>query len=85
MFCYLVAPCYAQVYATLSYESWDISGRQKHKSERVVLDECDIETRVSVELDVGAVEEVKTCLVEAALCDVCQSMSSASSVSTTYS
>jgi len=35
----------------------------------VVLDECDIETGVSVELDVRTVEKVKTCLVEAALCD----------------
>jgi hypothetical protein len=52
MFCYLVAPCYAQVYATLSYECWDISGGQEDERERVVLNERDVETRVSVELDV---------------------------------
>jgi hypothetical protein len=52
MFCYLVASSYAQIYATLSYEGRDISGGQEYESERVVLDKRDIETGVSVELDV---------------------------------
>lgn len=65
----LVAASDAQVDAALADEGGDISGGQEDEREREVLDQRDVQARVAVELDVGAVEEVEADLVEAALCD----------------
>lgn len=68
MFGDLVATSDSEVYATLSDKGGDIGGGEKDESNGKVLDEGNVEARVAVELNVGAVEEVETGLVEAALC-----------------
>ena len=65
----LVAASDAQVDAALADEGGDVSGGQEDEREREVLDQRNVQARVAVELDVGAVEEVEADLVEAALCD----------------
>ena len=64
----LVAASDAQVDAALADEGGDVSGGQEDEREREVLDQRNVQARVAVELDVGAVEEVEADLVEAALC-----------------
>lgn len=64
----LVAACDAQVNAALADEGGDVGGGEENESERQVLDERNVQARVAMELDVGAVEEVKADLVETALC-----------------
>lgn len=69
----LVTACDTQVDAAFADEGGDVGRGQEDKREREVLDQRDIEARVAVELDVGAVEEVEADLVETALCCGCQS------------
>lgn len=64
---HLIAPGYAQIDAAFSDERGDVSGGEEDEGKRKVLDECNVEAGVAMELDVGAVEEVKAGLVETAL------------------
>jgi hypothetical protein len=74
----LVAARDSQIDTAFTNESGDVGGGEKDQRKRVVLDEGNVKARVAVELDVGAVKEVEACLVEAALCWSCQSLSAAS-------
>lgn len=64
----LVATGDSEVDAAFADEGGDVGRGQEDEREREVLDECDVQARVAVELDIGAVEEVEADLVEAALC-----------------
>lgn len=64
---YLVASCYAQVDTAFADECGDVGCGQEDERDGEVLDERDVEARVSVELDVTAGEEVEGCGVETAL------------------
>lgn len=64
----LVAAGDSEVNAAFADEGGDVGGGEEDEREREVLDERNVEARVAVELDVGAVEEVEADLVEAALC-----------------
>ena len=64
----LVATGDSEVNTALADEGGDVGGREEDEREGKVLDERDVEARVAVELNVGAVEEVEADLVEAALC-----------------
>lgn len=69
MLCDLVLPGYAKIDPSLTNEGRDVSSGQKDEGEREVLDKGDVEARVTVELDVGTVQQIQTSLVEAALWD----------------
>lgn len=64
----LVATGDSEVNTALADEGGDVGGREEDEREGKVLDERNVEARVAVELNVGAVEEVEADLVEAALC-----------------
>ena len=64
----LVTACDSQVDAAFTNKGGDVGGGEEDQRKRVVLDKGDVKARVAVELDVGAVEKIETCLVEAALC-----------------
>jgi hypothetical protein len=59
MLCHLVASSYAQVDTALANEGGDICGGEEDEGHREVLDEGDVKSRVAVELDIRAVEEVE--------------------------
>jgi hypothetical protein len=67
MFGDLIASSDAQVNATLANKGGDIGGGEEDEGKREVLDQRNVKARVAVELDVGAREEVETCLVKTAL------------------
>ena len=67
--CDLVAASDTKITTALRDEGGDIGGGQEDESDGEVLDEGDIETRVSVELNVGAVKKLDTCLVKTSLCN----------------
>ena len=73
----LVAAGDSEVNAAFADEGGDVGGRQEDEREGKVLDERNVEARVAVELDVGAVEEVEADLVEAALCSLASEMEGA--------
>lgn len=58
----------AQVDFALSDEGGDVGGGEEDEGDWEVLDEGNVEARVTVELNVGAGEEVENWLLEAALC-----------------
>jgi hypothetical protein len=64
----LVAAGDSEVNTTFADEGGDVGGGEEDEREGEVFDERNVEARVAVELDVGAVEEVEADLVEAALC-----------------
>jgi hypothetical protein len=64
----LVAACDTEIDTTFAHEGGDVGGGEEDEGEREVLDEGDVKAGVPVELDVGPVEEIEACLVEAALC-----------------
>jgi len=66
--CDLIATGNTKIATTLRDEGRDIGGGQEDEGDGEVLDESNVETRVSVELDVGTVEKLDTCLVKASLC-----------------
>ena len=68
MFCDLVPAGDAEVDTALADEGGDVGCREEDESNGEVLDEGDVEARVTVELDVGAGEEVEAGLLEAAFC-----------------
>jgi hypothetical protein len=57
-----------KITTTLRDEGRDIRGGQEDEGDGEVLDEGNVETRVSVELNVGTVEKLDTCLVKTSLC-----------------
>lgn len=59
----------AQVDFALSDESGDVGRGQEDQGDWEVFNEGNVEARVSVELNVGAGEEVEDWLLEAALCE----------------
>lgn len=67
----LVAASDSEVDTAFANECGDVGGREEDKREREVLDQGDVKARVTVELDIGAVEKVETDLVETALCCGC--------------
>lgn len=67
--CDLIATGDTEIATTLRDESRDIRGGQEDEGDGEVLDESNVKARVSVELDVGTVEKLDTCLVKASLCD----------------
>lgn len=67
--CDLITASDTEIATTLRDEGRDIRSGQEDESDREVLDEGDVETRVSVELNVGAVEKLDTCLMKTSLCD----------------
>lgn len=54
----LIPPSDTKVNSSLSHKSRDISGGEEYQCEREVLDEGNVEPRVAVKLDIGAMEEV---------------------------
>lgn len=64
----LVAAGDSQVDATLTHKGRDVGGGQEDEGNGQVLDQGNVEAAVAVELDVAAVEQVETGLVQAALC-----------------
>jgi hypothetical protein len=66
----LVTPCYAKIDTTFADKGGYIRCREEYQGEGKVLDECNVQSRVAMELDIGAMEEVEAGLVEAALCNV---------------
>jgi hypothetical protein len=64
----LVATGDTKVDTALANEGWDVGGGQEDECDGQVLDQRDVETGLAAELDVGAGEEVKGGLLEAALC-----------------
>ena len=63
----LVATGNTEIDAAFAYEGWDIGGGEEDKSDRMVLYKRNVQTRVAVELDVRAGEEVEASLVETSL------------------
>ena len=57
----------AQIDTALRDEGGDVSGREEDQGDGEVLDEGDVQAAVSVELDVGALQQFDAGLVEAAL------------------
>jgi hypothetical protein len=66
--CNLIATGDTEITTTLGDEGRDIGGGQEDEGDGEVLDESNVETRVSVELNVGTVKKLDTCLVKASLC-----------------
>jgi hypothetical protein len=64
----LVATGDTEITTTLGDEGRDVWGGQEDEGDREVLDESNVKTRVSVELNVGTVEKLDTCLVKTSLC-----------------
>ena len=56
-----------KVDSSLSYEGWNVGRGEEDQSEWMVLDESNVETRMTVELDVGTMQKIQAGLVEAAL------------------
>ena len=69
MFCNLVPTCYAQIDPSFSDECRNVGCREEDERDGVVLDKGDIEAGFSAKLDVGAGEEVKSCLLKPTLCE----------------
>jgi hypothetical protein len=68
MLLYLVEASDSEIYPTLTDKGGDICGGEEDESNRQVLDECDIQPVLALELNVGALEEVETGGKEASLC-----------------
>lgn len=58
MFRYLIVPCYPEVDSALSNKSRDIGGGEEDECEREILDKRNVESRMAVELNIGAMKEV---------------------------
>jgi hypothetical protein len=67
MFGDLITPSDAKVDTTFADESRNVCCRQEHQSKREILNECDVQPVVAVELDVRASEKIKACLLQSAL------------------
>jgi hypothetical protein len=63
----LVTSSDTEINATLRDKGRNVGGGQEDERDGEVLDQGNVEARVSVELNVGAVEKIKTCLVKTAL------------------
>lgn len=63
----LVEASDAEIDTALTNKGRDIGGGEEDESDGEVLDESDIEAILTLELDVGAAEKVKGCLLESAL------------------
>lgn len=68
MFCDLVAACDSEIDASFTDEGWDVCCGEEDECNGEVLDQGNVEARVAVELDVGALEQVEADLVKTALC-----------------
>lgn len=64
---HLIAPSNSKVHPALTNEGRNISRRQEDKGDLEVNTQRDVEARVAVELDVTAVQKVKTLLVKTSL------------------
>jgi hypothetical protein len=64
----LVAASDTKITTTLRDEGRDVGGGKEDQGDGEVLDESNVKTRVSVELNVGTVKKLDTCLVKTSLC-----------------
>jgi hypothetical protein len=69
MFLNLVPSGDTEVATTLADEGWNVGGGEENQGNGEILDESDIKTVLTTELDVGALEEVQCGSIETALCD----------------
>jgi hypothetical protein len=67
MLLHLVPSGDTEVAATLANERGNVGGREEDQGNREILDESDIETVLTTELDVGALEEVQCGSIETTL------------------
>lgn len=67
MFGDLIAAGDTDINTALTDEGGDVGGRQEDQGNWEVLDESDIETGFTAELDISTGEKVKGCLLETAL------------------
>ena len=71
MFYNLVSTRDTKIDAAFTDEGRNVSSREKNKCYVMVLDQGDVETGFSPELDIAAGEEVEGRLLESALCQGC--------------
>lgn len=57
----------SEVDTAFTDESRNVGGGEEDQGDGVVLDQGDVEPRVTVELDIRALQQIQACLVEAAL------------------
>jgi len=62
-----IATSDAEIDSTLADECGNVGSREEDQGEREVLNQSDVEAVVTVELDVGAGEQLNACLIKAAL------------------
>jgi hypothetical protein len=67
MLCDLISSRYAQIHSTFADKCGDVCCWEEDESEREVLHQSNVKAIVAVELDVGAMEKIKTWLVKPAL------------------